>query len=332
MMIRSNRTIWLLWLLLAVVLLYACSTGRKTEARPIPRIQTRYLPPPTLHVEIPQLSNCTDVDDRLLHLNADAPVIILVHGCTGSAGDFFTLADVFAFHGQQTVCFNYNDRDSIRVSTAQLTQAITALAEHLNHPDITLIGHSQGGLIARKALVAAQDDPSGRQPPVRFCLVTIAAPFAGIEAARHCGSTTLAVLTLGLTIPICQMISGDKWHEITYASDLIRHPGRLAPEVHTYLKVDTDERDSCRHFDKEGRCREDDFVFSLAEQLHPDIDTDALVNKVEMKAGHVKVIGDADSAPVKLITALQAEGIMADTPPEDRKALALLLQDLYHRP
>jgi pimeloyl-ACP methyl ester carboxylesterase len=278
------------------------------------------------------LSNCTAVEDRLLPLNADAPVVLLVHGCTGSAGDFYTLADIFAFHGQQTVCFNYNDRDSLRVSTAQLTQAITALAGHLNHPDITLIGHSQGGLIARKALGAAQDDPSGRQPPVRFRLVTIAAPFAGIEAARHCGSTTLAVLTLGMTIPICKMISGDKWYEITYASDFIRYPGRLAPEVHTYLKVDTDERDSCRRFDDQGRCREDDFVFSLAEQYHQAIDTDELVNKVEMKAGHVKVIGDTDSAPVKLIQALQAEGIMADTPPEDRAALALLLQDLYHRP
>lgn len=319
-------------LMLTAFIMQACGlTGDKNGQSTLP-VRFSNLPPPSLRAEIPMVSNCTDENDRILRLNADAPLVILVHGCTGSAGDFHTLADVFAFHGQQAVCFSYNDRDSLRVSAAQLGQAIAALADQLNHPDIILIGHSQGGLIARKALVQAHDTPPRWQTRARIRLVTIATPFAGITAARHCGSTPLAVLTMGLTIPICWMISGDKWHEITDASDFIRQPGLLAPVVHTYLKVDSNERDSCRRFDNQGRCREDDFVFSLAEQYHPDIDTDAHVDKIKLKVGHVEVVGDADRPPVKLISALQAEGIMAPTPTEDLPQLALLLRDLYCGP
>jgi len=331
-MIQPKRKPWVVVLILLVLTICACRSGGERKTSGFPPIRSTYLPAPTVRFEISHLSNCTDANDRLIQLNADAPVIILVHGCTGSAGDFYTLADIFAFHGQQAVCFTYNDRASIWVSTDQLVMAITDLATHLNHPDITLIGHSQGGLIARKALVETGKIQATWQPQVRFRLVTIAAPFAGIEAARHCGSKTLAILSMGLTIPICRMISGDKWHEITFASDFIGQPGMLVHAVNRYLKIDTDERDSCRRFDGHGSCREDDFVFSLAEQYHKDIDADHLVDRVELKVGHVEIIGDVAKAPVKLIAILQAEGIMAPTPPGDRSKLAWLLWERYHRP
>jgi hypothetical protein len=46
-------------------------------------------------------------------------VTILVHGCFGSAGRFRPLAQVYAFQGQQTACFSYNDRNRLFTSKAQ---------------------------------------------------------------------------------------------------------------------------------------------------------------------------------------------------------------------
>jgi pimeloyl-ACP methyl ester carboxylesterase len=319
-------------LVLVLALVVGCGSSRRQGASEFRQLNAAHLPPPTLTIEIPGLSNCTTEEDRLLKLNAGAPVTLLVHGCTGSAGNFYTLADVFAFHGQQTVCFNYDDRESMWVTVDQLGQAVSTLAGYLNPPDITIIGHSQGGLIARKTLVKAAEDPAGWETDTRLRLVTISSPFAGIEAARHCGSTTVHILSLGFTVPICWMISGDKWYEITAVSDFIRQPGRLPRGLDGYFKIDTDERGSCRRFDGQGRCREDDFVFSLPEQQHADIDTDAQVNKVEIKAGHAGVIGSATNAPEKLVRTLQTQGILAPTPPEDRLRLASLLRDLYRRP
>jgi pimeloyl-ACP methyl ester carboxylesterase len=323
---------WFPALVLFLAFTAGCGSARRQEPSEFPRLNAEYLPPPDLAVEIPRLSNCTAEDDRLLKLNTGAPVTLLVHGCTGSAGNFYTLADVFAFHGQQTVCFNYDDRDSMWVTVDQLDQALRTLAGCLNPPAITIIGHSQGGLIARKTLVRAATDPPGWASGVRLRLVTISSPFGGIEAARHCGSTTVHLLSLGLTVPICWMISGDKWFEITAASDFIRRPGRLPTALDGYFKVDTDERGTCRRLDHRGRCLEDDFVFSLSEQYNADIDTDAQVNKVEIKAGHAGVIGSATNAPEKLVRILQTHGILAPTPPEDRPRLARLLRDLYRRP
>jgi pimeloyl-ACP methyl ester carboxylesterase len=322
----------ILFLLLALLTVYACGSNRRAGPPTFPRLNDANLPSPTLAVEIPQLSNCTDENDRILKLNTTAPVILLVHGCDGSAGNFYTLADVFAFHGQQTVCFNYNDQDSMRVSADQLGQAIAMLVSHLNPPDIIIIGHSQGGLIAHRTLAMAQDGPPGWRADARLRLVTISAPFAGIDAARHCGSTALHILSLGLTVPICWAISGDKWYEITSASDFIRRPGALPPAVGGYLKVDTDERGSCRRLDDRGRCQEDDFVFSLAEQYHQRIEADARVMNVVIKAGHAEIIGNEKDAPGKLITVLQERGILAPTPPEERLRLAMVLRLLYRQP
>jgi hypothetical protein len=54
-----------------------------------------------------------------------------------------------------------------------------------------------------------------------------------------------------------------------------------------------------------------DFVFTLPEQRNPGIERDAKV--VELKAGHVEVIGDADTVPVKLIAVLRQYAVFAPT-------------------
>jgi hypothetical protein len=269
------------------------------------------LPNPDISVEIPGLSNCTTSSDATLHINSRDPVNIIVHGCFGSAARFRSLAEVFAFHG-----------------SAELVFALNELGDHLVRKDITVIGHSQGGLISRRSLISDREDASLREDTA-FRLVTISSPYAGISAADHCASRTAKIISLGLVIPICRLISGGKWNEITYSSDFIQEPGELGRQVGRHLKIDTDETGFCRTFDSKGSCIESDFVFSLEEQYFAAVDNSPLVENIAVLAGHSEIVGDYRTPPEKLIEILQANGIMHETPPLMAEKLSLLLAQLY---
>ena len=287
------------------------------------------LPVADLSLAIPHLGPCTNNPDRTLHLNSQQPVTVLVHGCRGSTGNFRALAQVMAFQGQQTACFDYDDRDSLMRSSAQLAASLDTLAARINHKQITVIGHSQGALISRKALVAARPDPmQDKETPLR--LVTISGPFSGIASAETCGSPSLLwrVVTLGMVKQVCQIISGDKWFEITSASDFIRKPGALRSQVSSYLKIDTDERGAC-YRNEDGTCAEKDFTFSLQEQYYPPVDQSPPVKNVEVKAGHVEIVGDQRVAPLKLIAILQQNGVLNPTEEQRSAAFNRLLARLY---
>ena len=176
----------------ALGLVTGCATPVPAEPALL-TIDGSRLPPPNLSVTIPGLSQCTDSSDHTLKLNAQQPVTVLVHGCFSSAGRYRGMAQVLAFHGQQTVCFNYKDRDSLLVSAGQLNGALDQLASKLENKHITVIGHSQGALISRKALTVSRPDAvEGKDVQLR--LVTVSGPFGGIDAARHCGSPLLRTL------------------------------------------------------------------------------------------------------------------------------------------
>lgn len=128
---------------------------------------------------------------------------------------------------------------------------------------------------------------------------------------------------------ICKVVTGDNWFEITSASEFIRRPGPLLPTVQRFLKIVTDERNSCRRRDANGRCIESDYVFSLGEQYQPVVDRLPRLTNVEVEAGHVEIVGDRNVVPRKLLAILQQEGMLAPTPPERRVALERLLADLY---
>jgi len=286
------------------------------------------LPEPDLAVSIPQLGPCTDTPDRTLRLNSNHPVTVLVHGCNGSAGRFRTLAQLYAFHGQQAICFSYDDRDSLVVSSGQLIRALDELSAHQRDRRLTVIGHSMGGLVARKALEAERRG-EWRRAGAKLRLATVSAPVGGIAVASHCGYRPLHWLSLGALPGICWAITGNNWYEITSSSDFIRRPGELLPSVQRYLKVVTDERGTCRRRSVDGTCIESDYIFSLDEQYHPIIDRYARLTNVEVDAGHVEIVGYKDVAPRKLLEILQREEMLARTPPGRRDALERLLSVLY---
>ena len=138
----------------AIVVLPGCATEGSVDPA-MHTFNSGRLPPADIVLNIPGLGPCTDNPDRSLHLNSQQPVTVLVHGCFGSAGLFRGLAQVLVFHGQQTVCFTYNDRDSMMVSSAEMISALEQLANRMTNKYVTVIGYSQGALIARKALVTS---------------------------------------------------------------------------------------------------------------------------------------------------------------------------------
>jgi pimeloyl-ACP methyl ester carboxylesterase len=302
-------------------LLAGCFTSpiHEIDAKPL---EGARLPAPDVTVQVPQLGPCTDSPDRTLHLSSRQPVAVLVHGCKGSAGRFRSLAQLYAFHGQQAICFSYDDRESLVRVSAQLAAAVDALAGQLRDRDVTVIGHSMGGLVARKAM-------EGEKRAANVSLVTVSAPVAGIAVANPCAQPVLQWASLGIVPAMCWAITGDNWHEITSPSEFIRKPAPLSPSVHRYVKVVTNERDTCRRRDAGGACLESDFVFSLPEQYHPVIDGYPKVTNIQVDAGHVAIVGYKNVAPRKLLAVLQEQGVMAATPPERRSALERLLAELY---
>jgi pimeloyl-ACP methyl ester carboxylesterase len=321
---RPPSTLFVISILVALA---GCAVSPPYVPKPQP-LEPGRLPPPNAALNVPHLRPCTDSPDHTLHLNTSYPVTVLVHGCKGSAGRFRSLAQLYAFHGQQAVCFSYDDRASLVLSSGQLISALDELAGYIRGHDLTVIGHSMGGLVARKAM---ERDRRGewRRNEASMKLATVSAPLAGIQAASPCGSSLLHWLSLGAVPGICWIVTGDNWYEITSRSDFIRRPGPLLSSVQRYLKVVTDERGSCRRRSANGTCLESDYVFSLAEQDNPVIDKYPRTVNVEVEAGHVEIVGNREVAPRKLLAILQQQGLLAPTPPERRAALEQLLAELY---
>lgn len=285
------------------------------------------LPEPDIRLNIPGLGPSNDSLDREFSLNSKQAVTILVHGCHGSAARFLSLSEVLAFHGQQSVCFSYDDRDSMMQSSRALSEAIELLALELESPEITVIGHSMGGLIARKALVAGRSDSI--HTSAKISLVTVSAPFAGIEAARFSAYPLVRLASLGLSDLMARIFVGEKWYEITYASDFIEQPGSLVSAVERYLLVATDETGSVRKSSDSEATVQDDFVFSLEEQQLPAVVDGLPAKVVVVKAGHVEIVGDTGVAPHQLITVLQDEGFIRQTELARKAEFDHLLAQLY---
>lgn len=316
--------------ILALLLLSLTLAGCATNRHPgnLETADPGRLPSAQQQVNVAGLRPCNDGKDRTLTIDPSQAINILVHGCNGSTGKFRALAEVLAFHGQQTACFDYDDRDSLIASSGQLANAVDTLSQHLDAPKITVIGHSMGGLVARKALIENHPTPL-RNAQVDLRLVTVSAPFSGIAAARMCAAPALRIATLGLNDLVCWLISGDNWYEITHASGFIQEPGSLVPQVRSHLKVVTDERGTCRRRDDAGTCIEDDYIFSLDEQRYPLVTNAPRTTDVEVPAGHIEIVGESGVTPRKLIDVFQREGIVRATPPQRQSAFQELLARLY---
>lgn len=278
------------------------------------------------------LGACTDDSHAVLKLDPEQPIVLLVHGCRASGARFRTLAQVFEAHGQQTACFNYDDRDSLEVSSEQLRRAVEALSAQTRRKELTVLGHSQGGLVSRRALIQERSDGPLQAQGLSVRLVTVSSPFGGISASKHCGLLPLHVLTFGVSAAICQIAAGNKWMEIHPDSRLVERPGTLVTGVHDFLKIVTDERGTCFERDADGSCRTSDYVFSVNEQRNASIDADKRARSEVVPDGHSAVVGQNGIPPAKLIKVLQDQGVMARTPAGRQASIQRLIASLYSGP
>ena len=318
------KYIFLIFFSLTFLLLSGCSYHY--EAR-TPHTNYQSILKQDMKVNIEGLGPCYDDEKHLIELNSQEPVTILVHGCYASDSEFRSLSEVLAFHGQQSFCFRYDDRESLDKSAKKLTKVISKLATYLKNPDIHIIAHSMGGLIARKALSESHNNVINKKIAIK--MATVSTPFSGIESAKACANPYVRVGTLGVHDLVCWMISGDKWYEITPASDFIQKPGLLSSTVSQHILIATDEKDSCRYKDKENRCVENDYVFSLNEQKLPFAQNEDKRKELVIKAGHVEIVGKYDHSPKKLIKILQNEGFIHKTSPSWLSSFNALVSQLF---
>lgn len=281
-------------------------------------------------LKVPDLDCCDNFKQQTMILNPKQEVVILVHGCKASSGRFSTLKKVFDSRGQQAICFSYDYRNSIEDCAMQLVTAINTLTNYIDPSKITIVAHSQGGLVARRAISVHNKRTFYLENSVpRIRLVTISSPFNGIKASSHCGSTALHIATGGITVLICKAIAGSTWSEINPSSDFINNPGNLSDKVYNHLKINTDEEGTCRSSDSQGNCLESDYIFGLDEQYREDIDKDERVVNIELKAGHAQVIGTPGRPPMDLIAVLEEYDVLNRNPYLSNNENIALLNRLY---
>lgn len=254
---------------------------------------------------IPYLDDCDDFGTNPLELDPDQPLNVLVHGCASSSARLQSVAGEFKAAGQQAVCFSYDERDTLDSSSVRLRQTLRLLESHQRSKQLTLLAHSMGGLVARHALVNTDPDTS-----MRFRLAAVSTPFSGIQASRDCGRKALHVLSLGISVGVCQIVTGSKWAEIHPGSEFTRAPGALPDHVTEHLQIVTDEEGSCRRWGANGECERADFVFSIEEQTNPAVDSDPRVTRVVAMVGHAEVIGLEGRPPVLLTRLLREHAIL----------------------
>ncbi|MBS1196741.1 MAG: Protein of unknown function hydrolase domain protein [Proteobacteria bacterium] len=285
--------------ILSALLLTACATGLS-----IPPAEVSALSGGRVSVKIDQFGICNTAFDRPVDIDPSRELVVVVHGCLASAGEYALVADAFKAQGKQAYCFNYDDRDRISHSALQLAQILEQLIKKTGVRRITVVGHSQGGLVARRALVK-ENGVSLVGADIR--LVTVSTPFGGIRASSHCASLPHSVLSLGLNKLICLAITGSKWSEIPPGVPLIQEPGTLQEAVTDHLKIVTDERGSCRTLDEKGRCLEKDEIFAVDEQRQAVVDADRRSREYLVKAGHVEIVGSGKNPPKLLIDILSRQ-------------------------
>ncbi len=277
-----------------------------------------------LSTSLHRVVRCLDPDKGPVEIEADRDLIVLVHGCNSSVAKFKNLAEVFRSRGQQAVCFTYDDRDSLISAADELTTALSTVAPQLGSGRITVIGHSQGGLIARRAVTQVDQSPAQVEQ-----LVTISSPFAGIRSARDCGLMPLHIFTFGITVGICQMIAGRKWTEIHSRAPFVTSPPPLASEVERHLAVVTDERDSCRRYEG-SHCSASDFVFSLEEQSTKYV-KDPRVEERVVRAGHTRIVGETEDVPYELLGLLEEQAVLRPTSQAPNIDHESFLRQLYQK-
>lgn len=262
-------------------------------------------------VSVSGLLPCGGAGGGEVELDPDRPLVLFVPGRDDPGTRYRELATRFEQEGRQAACFDYHGRESIAESSGRLIRALEQLEARLSPSRLLLVGHGQGGLIARRALVRERPDALRTRDGFTYGLVTVAAPLGGVQSSADCGRLWIHVLTLGASALACHLVAGESWQELLPGSGLVTHPGTLLGQVRQALEIVTNERGACRRRGVEGTCAVPDSRFSLAEQANQVVEGDPRLRRIEVTAGHEEIVGEVGAPPEKLIALLETEGLLA---------------------
>jgi pimeloyl-ACP methyl ester carboxylesterase len=226
--------------------------------------------------------------------NPDGPLLIMVHGVNPETGFFNPLAEALAAQlGYRILYFEYDGGKRLDESADLLVDDVDALRRSDPKGDLTVIAHSMGGLVARRAMTEgrAKTLADGRRT---IRLLTIATPFGGYKSANPTRLKIVRILFRAFGVTEAQQ-------DIASKSDFIQKPGKLGKGV-THAKIETYEEKETR-IDPRGK-RVKDTVVHCKQQVLPSVDDE--VNDFEtIFNGHMAVLNDGGQISYTPLVAIE---------------------------
>ncbi|MDC0935368.1 alpha/beta fold hydrolase [Pirellulales bacterium] len=91
-----------------------------------------------------------ELDDDWKQRAADRPLVICLHGLRSDPKRFEAFRAYLRGSGLATAAASYDDHQSMKKSARQLSELAKRMFRAPNSPDLVLVGHSMGGLVARE--------------------------------------------------------------------------------------------------------------------------------------------------------------------------------------
>lgn len=88
---------------------------------------------------------CSDDPSSEVDLTSEEPLVVIVHGCFASGAQFRAMSGLFELNGQRTVCFNYDDRHSLRRTARTLRRGLDTIRRRAPSREIEAL-HEEGVL------------------------------------------------------------------------------------------------------------------------------------------------------------------------------------------
>lgn len=221
--------------------------------------------------------------------DATRPVVVIVHGWDPEPGQFDPLGRELAARGYSVVRWRWDWRGNMEAAADALVRGVRALVAEHRLPDLRVFAHSQGGLLARRAMTRGRAETLADTVPIR--LVTLASPFGGFWSAN--GTYTMPWNIFGIAASHRQLRS---W------SRFIRRPGALGANVE-HVKVDTDEPGRTRI--KDGRVVKDASLKPRNERQRA-VDA-AAARRYALALGHSGPLSDDGRLRPELVAILDRE-------------------------
>jgi len=213
-----------------------------------------------------------------------------VHGCKARPGGFCRWRSCMLSR-QQAVCFSYDDRASLVRVSGELIAALDGLAGHMHNRQLTVMGHSMGGLVSERHWSATA---RAWNAPTWNCGYSPSRRRSPASALPRPAATAGAMAEPGV-VP-----ASARWYRRQLVRDHLGLDSSAARAAAAHgtaiLKIVTDERGHLPALDANGAVSRAIMSSALGEQYQPVVTARRLTN-VEVDAGHVEIVGDRNIVP-----------------------------------